>query len=411
MAVVAASDRSSRGAALVRRNPAFARLLAADVVSPLGDAMGTVGLILHLQATRGTGSAVATVLVAESLPPLLSPWLGVLADRLPVRRVLVASAIAQGIAMAVAAAWLPGLAGLFALVLVRATFATVASASAGAALPAVVDDDDLTAANALLGGGRELGVIVGPPLAGLLFAVAGGVRTVLAVDAATFFLVVPLLLGLRLPALRAREPAEDEARLTVRADALEGLRQLWGSPVLRGLAVAFWICVLAGGADDLVLPFLGIDELGAGPLAVGVLLGGASVGLVLGLLALARWRRARTWAPLGAVLAGFAVAATGNLLTAFAPAVAVAVVTQMVRGSGIALIEANARTLVQRTAPREALGRVFANLYGGVAVAAALSYAIGGPLLDATSPRLMFVLLGGFGLVGAGVGAVVARRS
>jgi MFS family permease len=398
---------------LVRRNRPFARLLGAEVVSPLGDAMGTVGLILHLQATRGTGTAVATVLVAESLPPLLSPWLGVLADRLPARRVLVGSAIAQGLTMAAAAAFLPGLVGLFALVLVRATFASVASASAGAVLPAVVDDADLTAANALLGGGRELGVIVGPPLAGLLFAAAGGVRWVLAVDAVSFFLVVPLLAGLRLRVVGAPDTPSPETAgpTTVHADALAGLRALWRTPVLRGLAVAFWICVLAGGADDLVLPFLGADELGAGPVAVGVLLGGASAGLVVGLLVLARWRRAGTWPAMPAVLAGFAITALGNLLTAGAPTVAVAVVTQMFRGTGIALIEANARTLVQRTAPRELLGRVFANLYGGVAVAAALSYAIGGPLLDATSPRLLFVVIGTAGLAGVAAGAALARRS
>jgi MFS family permease len=407
-----ASGGAGAGAGLLRRNHGFARLATADVVSPLGDAMGTVGLILHLQATRGTGTAVATVLIAESLPPLVSPWLGVVADRLPARRVLVGCSVAQFVAMAVAAWWLPGLAGLFALVLVRASFATVASAAAGAAVPGLVDDDDLPAANAVLGGARELGVIVGPPLAGLLFAAAGGVRTVLAVDAATFLLVVPLLAGVRLPAVTGE--SEDEAAAaqavgpsSIRADALEGLRQLWGTPVLRGLAVAFWISVLAGGADDLVLPFLGAEDLGAGPFAIGVLLAGASIGLVAGLVALARW--GRRWPALGAVLVGFAVTATGNLLTAFAPVVAVAVATQVVRGGGIALIEANARTLVQRTVPRAVLGRVLANLYGGVGVAAALSYAIGGPLLDATSPRVMFVVLGVAGLAGAGVGAVVAR--
>ena len=43
---------------LLRRAPGFRRLLAAEVVSPLGDAMGTVALVLHLQQQRGTGTAV-----------------------------------------------------------------------------------------------------------------------------------------------------------------------------------------------------------------------------------------------------------------------------------------------------------------------------------------------------------------
>jgi MYXO-CTERM domain-containing protein len=43
-------------------------------------------------------------------------------------------------------------------------------------------------------------------------------------------------------------------------------------------------------------------------------------------------------------------------------------------------------------------------------VAAALSYTIGGPLLDATSPRLLFVVIGLAGLVGVAAGAGLARR-
>lgn len=382
-------------------NPGFRRLLAAEFVSPMGDAMGTVALILHLQATRGTGTAVATVFVAESLPPLLSPWLGALADRHHGRRVLVASALAQAVIVAVIAATLPGLVPLSALVLLRAAFATIGQAASGAAVPALVDDAGLPRANALIGGGRELGSVIGPPAAGLLFAWAGGARTVLAIDAATFLVAVPLLAGLRLPAV-VRTGAT-----TVRADAAAGLRELWRLPLTRGLALSFWLFVLATAADDLVLPFLGADELGAGPAAIGVLLGGASVGLLVGLGTIVRW--GRRWVPLHAVLIGFAITAGGNLLTAAAPAVAVAVTTQLVRGIGTALVEANVRTLVQRTVPRAVLGRVLANLYGGVGVAAALSYAAGGPLLDATSPRVMFVLIGILGLVAAGAGAVLTR--
>jgi MFS family permease len=383
-------------------NGGFPRLLAAEVISPLGDAMGTVALILHLQQTRGTGTAVATVFVAESLPPLLSPWLGALAVRHHGRAVLVTTSLAQALVVALIAATLPGLAPLFALVLLRAAFATVGQAASGAAVPALVDDAGLPRANALLGGGRELGSVIGPPAAGLLFAWAGGARTVLAIDAVTFLGAAALVARLRLP------PVVRATATTLRADSLEGLRHLWRTPILRGLALSFWLFVLATAADDLALPFLGADELGAGPSGIGVLLGAASIGLLVGLALVAR--RTRGWPPLVAVLAGFAVTAGGNLLTAAAPALTVAIVCQVLRGVGTALVEANVRTFVQRTVPRAVLGRVLANLYGGVGVAAAASYAIGGPLLDATSPRLMFVLIGGLGLVAAGAGAVLTRQ-
>lgn len=391
---------------LLRRSPGFARLAAAEVVSPLGDAMGTVALVLHLQRVEGTGTAVATVLVAESLPPLLSPWLGALADRFAGRRLLVVCSSAQALVVVALAVWLPGVVGLFGLALVRATFATLAAPAVGAAVPSLVDDDDLTAANSLLGGGRELGTIFGPALAGLLFAWVG-VRWVLAVDAVTFLLTVPLFLAL--PLVRS-SPTEDEpAPSTVRSEALAGMRELWRAPVPRALAIGFWLTVLASASDDLILVFLASESLGAGPAGAGVLLAAPSVGLVVGLLALARWGRGIR--PLTAVLVGFALNALGNLTTAGAPVLAAAFATQAVRGGGIALMEAHVRTFVQRNVPRAMLGRVLANLYGGVGVAAAAGYVIGGPLLDATSPRTMFVGIGVAGLVTSAVAALLVRGS
>ena len=395
-----------RPASVLRRSPGFARLAATEVISPLGDAMGTVALILHLQRVEGTGTAVATVLVAESLPPLLSPWLGALADRYAGRRLLVVCAVAQAAVVVALAVSLPGIVGLFALALVRATFAAVAAPAVGAAVPALVDDEDLPAANSLLGGGRELGSIFGPALAGLLFAWVG-VRWVLAVDAATFLLTVPLFAALPLARRPVPADGDEEPIGTVRADALAGMRELWQAPVLRALAIGFWLTVLASASDDLILVFLASDSLGAGPAATGVLLAAASVGLVVGLLAVARW--GRRISPLTAVLVGFAVTSLGNLLTAAAPFVAAAFATQLVRGGGIALLEANIRTFVQRNVRRAMLGRVLANLYGGVGVAAAAGYVIGGPLLDATSPRTMFVIIGVAGLLASAVAALLVR--
>jgi predicted MFS family arabinose efflux permease len=66
---------------------------------------------------------------------------------------------------------------------------------------------------------------------------------------------------------------------------------------------------------------------------------------------------------------------------------------------------------VQRTTPRRLLGRTLANLYGGVSVAAAAGYVIGGPLLDATSARTMFVVIGSAGFVATAASALLVRRA
>jgi MFS family permease len=396
---------------VLRRSPRFARLLAAEVVSPLGDQMATVALVLHLQQAKGTGTAVATVFIAESLPPLLAPWLGAIADRAAGRRsaLLVACSVAQAIVLFVIAATLPGLGVLFGLVLLRAAFGAISAPAMGAALPDLVDDEDLPAANSLLGGGREIGSIVGPAVAGLLFA-AVGVRGVLVIDAVSFLAIVPLFLGLGGSSLSEEDEDDADDATTMRADAVEGLRHLWRTPALRALALGFWLIVLASAADDLLLVFLGADTFGAGPTAVGILLSAASIGLLVGLATLVPWVRRLGVLPIRAVLLGFLLVSTGNLLTAAAPAIAVAFATQLVRGGGIALLEANVRTHVQRSTPRRLLGRTLANLYGGVSVMAAVGYVIGGPLLDATDPRTMFVVIGSASLGATAVSAALLRR-
>jgi len=69
------------GFGLVRRSPALAGLLAAQTISPLGDAMATTALILHLQQTTGSATAVGLLLFAQAIPPLAAPFAGVVADR------------------------------------------------------------------------------------------------------------------------------------------------------------------------------------------------------------------------------------------------------------------------------------------------------------------------------------------
>jgi hypothetical protein len=205
------------------------------------------------------------------------------------------------------------------------------AAVVGRCVPAVVADDDLVAANALRSGVRELGTVLGPPLAGLLFA-ASGARLVLGLDALTFLLVVPL--ALRLPSLPS--PARDTGgrfRPSVVRDARDGLAFIWRAPSVLAVALGFRVVVLFSAPDDLILPFLATLTFRVGPVAVGVLLAAASAGLLSGLPFV---RPAGRWLGVtGAIVAGFVIMATGRLLTAAAPWLIAAVAAQAIRGLAI----------------------------------------------------------------------------
>lgn len=389
--------RDRRTFGVLSRSPAFAALFLARGVSVVGDGIGSLALIVHVRAEEGTGTAVAILLLVASLPRLLSPLAGTVSDRVDQRRVLTGGELAQGVLLAVAVIWLPPLPVLLGLLLLKATAVTISEPAGASAVPALVTDDDLPAANALLGGLRQSGEILGPAVGGLIVAV-GGVRAGLAVDASTFLVSVPLLARMpRLPPV-ARDDGDDAGLVS---DAMAGLRYTLRQPVTRLLTIGFFCMGLSAG-DDVAIAFLA-GTLGAGSRGLGALYAAVGAGLVLGYLV--QSRGGRTAAAATGLVAGSGVAALGNVFTGLAPALLLAVAFQVVRGAGLAFYETAVHTVLQRTVPRPMLGRVFANVYGAVNVAACIGLLAGGPLLDATSARTVLVASGAVGLAGAAVHA------
>jgi MFS family permease len=374
-------------------------------VSFAGDSLGLVALMLHVADTTGQALAVALLLLAgDFAPALLGPLAGTVADRLDRRRVMVGCELLQGALVLATALWLPPLPWLLALVGLRAVAGQVFQPASRAAVPALVPERDLERANAAVGVATNGGETLGPLVAAVLLPVLQ-VRGVLLVDAATFA-VSAVLLRL-LPAMAGTVPGLGR-QASFLADAGAGLGYVWRQPTVRAVVGGYVAIVACNGIDDVALVFLATDTLGGGEGAVGLLLAAVGIGLLAGYALVAR---ARGRLPMPALLlAGFAVSSAGNLLTGLAWAVAAAFCVQAVRGLGIAALDVAATTLVQRTVPARLLGRVFGSLYGGIGVAAALAYLLGGLLLDRTGPRVAFVAAGAAGLLATGVTALALRR-
>ena len=390
---------------LLRDNRPFRLLWCARSVSFLGDSLGLVALLLYVADVTGQALAVALLLlVGDFAPALLGPFTGVIADRSGLRRVMVACDLAQGVLVALIALTLPSLPLLLALVALRAMAGQIFQPASRAAVPALVRDRDLEAANSAIGFGANGSEALGPLLAAALFPVLG-VQGVLLVDAATFFASAALLASL--PSLPSA-PAEEDARASFLGDAGAGLRYIWSAPLIRTVGLGFFAVVAFNGIDDVALVFLARDPLGGGDSAAGLLYAAVGIGLLLGYALLAR--HAARFPMVLVLVVGFGASSAGNLFSGLAWAVVVAFALQTVRGVGIAAMDVSVNTILQRTVPQAMLGRVFGNLYGAIGVAAGLSYVFGGLLLDLTSPRAAFVVAGTGGLLATLATALALRR-
>ena len=319
------------------------------------------------------------------------------------RRVMIACELVQAATVLVIALALPALPLLLLLVGLRALAGQVLAPAARSAVPGLVPDHRLESANSALGFGANGMEAVGPFVAAALLPLIG-LRGVLLIDVATFLISAALLSRLRgMPAVTIGGP-----RAGFFTDARAGLRYLMTAPLIRAVAFGFVAVVACNGVDDVALVFLTRDSLQAGDFAVGVLYGAVGVGLLGGYVLLGR--RAGRSSLIALFVCGCAVSSLGNLLTGLAGAVAAAFVVQLVRGLGISAIDIGVNTLLQRHVPPALTGRVFGSLYGGIGVAAAVSYVLGAVLLELTDPRTTFVIAGGLGLLVSVASAVVLRR-
>jgi MFS family permease len=379
---------------VLRRYPAFRRLWLARVVSFLGDSLGLVALIVFVTEETDSGAAVGLLLLAgDFTPSLFSPLLGTIADRVDGRRVMAVCEIGQAVLVAMIAVLTPPVAIVLVLFALRSLLAATFQAASRSAIADLVDDADLEVANSLIGFGTHGLEAIGPLIAAALLLVLDPLDVLLA-DAATFAVSAVLLIGL--PRLGVTIE-----RAGLLGDVRAGIGAVWQVPIVRIIALAFWGMAAFTAVDDVALPFLATDSFGAGDSAIGVLYAASGAGVLVGFALLTRRRPG----PVVIALVGMAVSCVGNILTGLAPVLLLAVAMQGVRGIGNAWVGVGTDTVVQREVPPHVRGRVFANVYGAVGLAAGISYLVGGAVVDAFGPRVALVAGGIGGLACAAIAA------
>ena len=286
----------------LNRDTRFLRLWAAETISHFGSSITGIALPFVAITLLGAGPLEVAVLnLADFLPFLLIGLLaGALVDRLPRRAVLIGGDLGRAaLILTIPIAYLAGLLTLTQLIVVGFSVGVLTvffDVAYQAYLPSLIGRKDLVEGNSKLEFSRSAAGLLGPGLGGLLVEVLRAPVAML-VDAASF-LVSALFLAtikdraaasdstLRETAQKGEGQPQKSAHGAMRREIAEGLRFVFGHPVLRTIGAATATSNLFSSIGGAAFMLFAINDLTMSPALIGAAFSLGSVGgLVASLVA------------------------------------------------------------------------------------------------------------------------------
>jgi MFS family permease len=358
------------------RHRRFALLFAARTSSVLGASIGPVALAFGiLGLPHGTATELSIVLAAESVAVLATLLIGgVIADRLPRYRVMYASDALSALSWAlIGVMLLIGWAPLAAL-MVSGVAAGIGTGMFWPAMTGVIPEvsppAQLQAANGFLRLGENGARIIGVAIAGAMVALFGAGWAML-IDAAGFLISALLLARLRLPRTGTIEATN------IIADLREGWQEFTSKQWLWVVVAQF--SILVGGLEafyGVLGPVVSKQHL-SGASSWSIVLGGESLGMLLGVVIAIRIRPRRPI--LVGVLLTFPLALAPLLLGLGTPVLVVAA-GALIGGLCIDIFAILWETSMQRSVPEAALSRVSSYDALGSLLLGPIGLVVAGPL-------------------------------
>ena len=364
----------------------FAALFAAQSASSVGNYAYIAAIAAVLVESGADASRLGLVLAAEALAVVLVALpAGVLADRYPRRRMMIAADATRtaGIVALILAGGDAPLALLLALTFVVGSGEALFQPAYRGLLPRVLPDEHLQAGNALSSLSQQLSLFIGPGLAGAVIAIAGPAEA-LGLAGAMFTLS---WIGL----LRAPDdqPAAGAGTRSVLDDAAEGLRALRDRPWIAWVIAMSMIHLLFAIAPwEILAPLVAEEEYGSVAI-YGWMLAAFGGGAVLGAVVGSRVRSERPGAVAVLALIPFSVLLTALALEAPLGAL---IAVLVLAGAGEAVFDILWTTGMQRDVPDELLSRVFSLDWFGSLALLPVGLALTGPAVDelGREPVLLF---------------------
>lgn len=378
---------------VLQRNPAYARLWLADVISLLGDWFSLIALaVLVSRATAGSGLAISGLLLAQLLPAVVvGPFAGTLVDRFDRKHILIISDLLR-VAITIGFLFVQGAQDLwlvYLLTIAQFSVSSIFEPARTAMMPKVVRSGDLVTANVLSSITWSAMLSLGGLLGGVVAAFLG-VTTALLLNSLSFIVSALLISRIRSndgSSFRA-EPASGE---TPHGGGLrDGVRYLRQRPPVAALLLLKASIAISNIEALRILyattVFAANDD---GALALGWLSASAGVGAVLGPLLLERFNDGTIQRMRRLCAIALAACALSLFGLASAPGILVAAFTFLTRAMGGSVIWTYSTVMIQQSTDDHVRGRVFALDFAANQLAAISVTLILGWLLQESNEALL----------------------
>ena len=334
-----------------------------QAISQIGEGLNKVAL-LYLVYNLTNSTLMTTVIgVLQTLPSLIfGPILGVYIDRFPKKWIMMGvDTVRAGLALIIPLLYAANaltLPRVYVVVFLMAVVATVFGPALSATVPLIVDQAQLTAANALVASTAMIGMLVGPAVSGLGIATVG-MQVVLYASSATFVLSVLSLSQLHLKQPGSRQTANRKGGSFVK-DLQEGLRFVFVTrKTIAGFVLTALCYSLASSAFVFLLPVFAEKVLHVGAMMLGWLWSAYGAGMVAVSLALAFTQQVSASRRLLLIVAAMVTGGAASFMLAGTTQPLLALALVAVIGAGLAAFTPIVWGMLQELAPENLRGRIF----------------------------------------------------
>jgi MFS family permease len=391
---------------LLRRNRSFRQLWLGQVVSQMGDWFNTIALYTIILNLTGSGRDVGLLLVARFVPSFFfGPISGVIADRFSRQKIMIVSDLLRALVvlgfLLVRRAdqlWI-----IYVLTVLQLGLSTFFEPAKTAAIPSVVEDRELVAANAISSVTWSAMLTIGAAIGGIITD-GFGTDVAFVLDAATYVLSAALIASIRVPKRKKRERQKITlGRLLGIKETIDGMKYVKERPRVLALLLVKPAWGLGGGILTLLAVFgERIFPIGKGAAGgIGVLFAARGIGTAVGPIVARRIagegnRRMQTSIGIAFLIGGLFYIAFGS-----ATSFVFALIVLGIAHCGGSILWVFSTVMLQRAVIDSFRGRVFAAELALLTLTMAASNYATGELLDRfrVNPRTVTIGIGIFFLM------------